>query len=89
MKRAEEIIAVCNERGWMVIVGLEPDKPEDTSDFERLLHPPEPIRTQVEISRNAACPCGSGKKYKRCCGRKQAPNRDAREVVESRNREEK
>jgi hypothetical protein len=22
--------------------------------------------------RNAACPCGSGKKYKRCCGREQA-----------------
>jgi len=23
----------------------------------------------VEIPRNAACPCGSGRKYKRCCGR--------------------
>ena len=22
-----------------------------------------------DISRNAPCPCGSGKKYKRCCGR--------------------
>lgn len=22
----------------------------------------------VKIGRNAACPCGSGKKYKRCCG---------------------
>ena len=21
-----------------------------------------------QIARNAACPCGSGKKYKRCCG---------------------
>ena len=21
------------------------------------------------ISRNALCPCGSGKKYKRCCGK--------------------
>ena len=23
----------------------------------------------VKISRNALCPCGSGKKYKRCCGK--------------------
>jgi hypothetical protein len=23
----------------------------------------------IEIGRNAPCPCGSGKKYKRCCGR--------------------
>ena len=22
----------------------------------------------MKISRNASCPCGSGKKYKRCCG---------------------
>ncbi len=27
-----------------------------------------PIRSQENISRNAPCPCGSGKKYKRCCG---------------------
>jgi len=23
----------------------------------------------TDISRNALCPCGSGKKYKRCCGK--------------------
>ena len=26
-------------------------------------------RTVVKIGRNQPCPCGSGKKYKRCCGR--------------------
>ena len=29
----------------------------------------EPIRKKVEIGRNDPCPCGSGKKYKNCCGR--------------------
>ncbi|MCA8990302.1 MAG: SEC-C domain-containing protein, partial [Planctomycetaceae bacterium] len=24
----------------------------------------------AKIGRNEACPCGSGKKYKKCCGRK-------------------
>ena len=29
----------------------------------------EPIRKKVSIGRNDPCPCGSGKKYKKCCGR--------------------
>ncbi len=29
----------------------------------------EPIRTKEKIGRNAPCPCGSGKKYKKYCGR--------------------
>ncbi len=28
-------------------------------------------RDGEKIGRNAPCPCGSGKKYKRCCGQKQ------------------
>ncbi len=28
-----------------------------------------------KIERNASCPCGSGKKYKRCCERKEAEMR--------------
>jgi len=31
---------------------------------------PQPLRREHEkIGRNADCPCGSGKKYKKCCGR--------------------
>ena len=29
----------------------------------------EPVRKKMEIGRNESCPCGSGKKYKNCCGR--------------------
>jgi preprotein translocase subunit SecA len=32
---------------------------------------PGPV-TNVKIGRNDLCPCGSGKKYKKCCGRAQA-----------------
>ncbi|MGY0557510.1 MULTISPECIES: UPF0149 family protein [unclassified Lysobacter] len=32
------------------------------------LTPREPIRTEPTPDRNAPCPCGSGKKYKKCCG---------------------
>ncbi len=27
-----------------------------------------PVRTKPKIARNDPCPCGSGKKFKRCCG---------------------
>ncbi|MHC4322015.1 MAG: preprotein translocase subunit SecA, partial [Planctomycetota bacterium] len=30
---------------------------------------PAPIRTGVKVGRNQPCPCGSGKKYKQCCGK--------------------
>ncbi|MGD0918621.1 MAG: PBPRA1643 family SWIM/SEC-C metal-binding motif protein [Thermodesulfobacteriota bacterium] len=67
-KRAEEILSICSKHGWKVIVGVEPNKPEDISDVERLLNPPETAKAQVKTGRNDPCPCGSGKKYKRCCG---------------------
>jgi uncharacterized protein len=30
--------------------------------------PAAPLRTGPKIGRNTPCPCGSGRKYKRCCG---------------------
>lgn len=65
--RAEEMLRICTENDWQVIVGIEPYKPEDTSDVERLLASRVPETPKIEVGRNAPCPCGSGKKYKRCC----------------------
>ena len=31
---------------------------------------PSPVHAGPKIGRNDPCPCGSGKKYKKCCGRK-------------------
>jgi hypothetical protein len=30
--------------------------------------PPLPTKAEKEVGRNEPCPCGSGKKYKKCCG---------------------
>ena len=30
--------------------------------------PPKPVRTGAKVGRNDPCPCGSGKKYKKCHG---------------------
>ena len=40
-----------------------------TEDDAPLLSPVEPIHTERTPSRNDPCPCGSGKKYKQCCGK--------------------
>jgi len=31
--------------------------------------PVETIHSQHAVGRNDPCPCGSGKKYKKCCGK--------------------
>lgn len=30
---------------------------------------PEPVRAEPKVGRNEPCPCGSGRKYKDCCGK--------------------
>lgn len=31
--------------------------------------PAQPVRTIARVGRNKPCPCGSGRKYKKCCGK--------------------
>jgi preprotein translocase subunit SecA len=36
---------------------------DESSDSKK-----QPVKKEPKIGRNAPCPCGSGKKYKKCCG---------------------
>jgi len=67
-ERLKEVTALFKEKGWQCKIVLEPDKPEDIADLERLLNPPQPQRVEKKLGRNEPCSCGSGKKYKNCCG---------------------
>ena len=71
-EEAEEIVALAQERGWQVIVGVEPDQLEDLSDLHKLIRteaqPEAKLRLPPKISGNDYCPCRSGKKFKKCCG---------------------
>jgi len=40
-----------------------------TDDEPALPEPVEPILAEEHPQRNDPCPCGSGKKYKNCCGK--------------------
>ena len=51
--------------------GLDGRRPAEMLEGERLL--PQRVvtfrREQPKVGRNDPCPCGSGRKYKKCCGR--------------------
>jgi SWIM/SEC-C metal-binding protein len=66
-ERGRYVAEQCALHGWRYIIGLEADKPEDISDLQKALNPPLPAQVE-KVDRNDPCPCGSGKKYKKCCG---------------------
>jgi SWIM/SEC-C metal-binding protein len=68
-ERQKEVAALFEEKGWKYAVEVEPDQAEETADLERLLNPLEPVTVEKKVGRNEPCPCGSGKKHKKCCGR--------------------
>jgi len=60
-RHSRELQAANNE---LRASGQDPATPND------LRRPPRPIRNEApKVGRNDPCPCGSGKKYKSCCGR--------------------
>jgi SWIM/SEC-C metal-binding protein len=67
--RLKEVASIFEKNGWKYTIGLEADKPEDITDLERLLNPAKPKIAAKKVGRNEPCPCGSGNKYKKCCGK--------------------
>jgi len=67
-KRVKELKSLFEKNGWKYKIELDPDKPEDIADLELLLNPPKTRTAEKKVGRNESCPCGSGKKYKKCCG---------------------
>ncbi|NLL53065.1 MAG: preprotein translocase subunit SecA [Peptococcaceae bacterium] len=52
------------------ITARVPEQPKNVSEnrYEDQQSAKTPRRTGEQVGRNDPCPCGSGKKYKRCCG---------------------
>ena len=67
-KRMKEVAGIFEKNGWKYSIELEADKPEDVTHLELLLNPPKTVIAEKKVGRNEPCPCGSGKKYKKCCG---------------------
>jgi preprotein translocase subunit SecA len=54
-------------KAWEVLLGVGEARSSRRSQAApvRMAGPPQ------KVGRNDPCPCGSGKKYKKCCGRRQ------------------
>lgn len=62
--------AISNRNGKTVFTFRMPS--QERIDFvEQIKNTPKgtPLSTPHKVGRNEPCPCGSGKKYKKCCGR--------------------
>jgi len=67
-EKKKEVAAVFKKNGWTCVIEVNPDKPEDLGALRRLEKPPKPVTAEDKPGRNDPCPCGSGKKYKKCHG---------------------
>jgi uncharacterized protein YchJ len=48
--------------------------PEPWQENDPLFDDTDPLLEGTKVGRNEKCPCGSGKKYKKCCWRKRTPS---------------
>ncbi len=67
-ERKQELEATCEKNGWVCKITVDAKKPEDIGDLDLLLNPILPAKAAAKVGRNEPCTCGSGKKYKKCCG---------------------
>ncbi|HLE86121.1 MAG TPA: SEC-C metal-binding domain-containing protein, partial [Candidatus Brocadiaceae bacterium] len=62
--KIEEIIVDCIGR---IAVGLKDSRMRKARETARFVESAHQARSN-KVERNAPCPCGSGKKFKKCCG---------------------
>jgi len=60
---------VSEERHDQFNVGTYARQQEQIADTAGVRVAAKPIHVQQKVGRNEPCPCGSGKKFKHCCGR--------------------
>jgi preprotein translocase subunit SecA len=66
----EEMLAINNLEIIKILSKIKINKPEISEIITKDSNPSnKQNQMNKDISRNALCPCGSGKKYKRCCGK--------------------
>ena len=68
-KRMKEVEKIFEKNDWKYTIEVDRNKPENIADLEILLNWPKPTEAERKIGRNEPCSCGSGKKYKKCCGK--------------------
>lgn len=67
-EREQELAAVCADNGWACVIEVDSEQDEDIRSLEVLQTKQVTSVSAKTPNRNDPCSCGSGKKYKKCCG---------------------
>ena len=67
-EREQELAAIFAKNGWACVIELDAEQDENIRDLEELQKTQIRAVSSKKANRNDPCPCGSGKKYKKCCG---------------------
>lgn len=67
-QRKAEVQAIVDEHGLVATIDVNGAAEENIKELDAVLHTPKTQRVEKTPERNDPCSCGSGKKYKKCCG---------------------
>lgn len=66
--RQSEIEAILTEHSLFADIEVDKEADENIVELEGVLNKPKTQVFEKKPERNDPCSCGSGKKYKKCCG---------------------
>ena len=67
-EREQELAAVFAENDWACVIEVNSEEDENIRHLEILKNKQTSAVSTKKANRNDPCPCGSGRKYKKCCG---------------------
>ncbi|WP_144213346.1 PBPRA1643 family SWIM/SEC-C metal-binding motif protein [Shewanella donghaensis] len=67
-ERKLEVVALVEDNKLFATITVNNEVAEDIFELSGILNKPTAVTAEVKINRNDPCTCGSGKKFKKCCG---------------------
>ncbi|WP_153913590.1 PBPRA1643 family SWIM/SEC-C metal-binding motif protein [Shewanella sp. TC10] len=67
-ERQQEVQLIVEQHKLVANITINAELAEDILQLEGILNKPKAVTAEAKINRNDPCICGSGKKYKKCCG---------------------
>ncbi|CAM2994227.1 PBPRA1643 family SWIM/SEC-C metal-binding motif protein [Vibrio rarus] len=69
IERKDQVQSMVDEHNLFANIDIDASVEENLSELDAVLNKPKTQRFEKTPQRNDPCSCGSGKKYKKCCGR--------------------
>lgn len=67
-ERKTEVEAIVAENELFAEVTVDAEVAENIAELDSILNTPKTVAIEKTPKRNDPCSCGSGKKFKKCCG---------------------